>query len=261
MTLAAAAPHFKKPNIRALFEPDPGYLLVDADLSGADALVVFAEAGEWSTVERVRAGVKIHAETAEAFWGERYVSASGDTKNKNTQRGRMYADAKGASHGTNYYAGGRTIALNRGWPAAEGDRFKHMWFKLHPGVKQWHEKTELELRETRSTSNAFGYRIHWFDRIDSLMPKALAWQCQSAVAITTKRARKQVRLRFPFVEFLVQVHDSLVFQVPKSKVDLLPEIALALEVEIPYRPAPLIIPWKLSTSEKSWGEAKPWAGS
>jgi DNA polymerase-1 len=253
-----AAPHFRKPNMRALFQPDEGWILVDADLSGADAMIVFAEAGEWDTVARLRSGTKLHSETGHAFLGGVYDNAPGDTGNPATLKGKLYADMKGASHGTNYYAGGRTIALNRGWPVAEGDRFKKMWFSLHPGIKQWHERTELELRTTRSTRNPFGYRIHWFDRIDGLMPEALAWQAQSAVAIVTFLAAEKLRIAFPFVQFLIQVHDSLVFQIPRSEAAALSSIAVALEVEVPYSPASLIIPWKLATSEKSWGDCQAW---
>lgn len=254
----AVRAHFRKPNVRALFQPDPGYMLVDADLSGADSQVVFAEAGEWDTVERLKAGVKLHAETAIGFWGERFTAAAGDTKNPATPKGKMYADMKGASHGTTYGAGGRTIAQNRGWPLAEGERFRRFWFAAHPGIREWQNRVELELRETRSTSNRFGYRIHWFDRIDGILPEALAWGPQSSVGITTFRAAEQVRLQFPFVQFLIQVHDSLVFQIPESEALQLPQIALALEVAIEYSARSLVIPWKLAVSRRSWGECAAW---
>lgn len=255
-----SAPHFRKPNIRALFTPDSGYLLVDADLSGADAQVVFAEAEEWSTVERLATGVKLHVETARAFYGERFARATGDIKNKLSEAGRFYASMKQAAHASAYGASGRTIALTQGWPLSEGERFKRLYLReLHPGIGAWQNRVELELRTSRSTANAFGYRIHWFDRIDALLPEALAWGPQSTVAITTFIAAERVRQRFPFVEFLVQVHDSLVFQLPLSERGALPLIALALEVEVPYKERPLVIPWKLAVSETSWGEAKAWS--
>lgn len=252
-------PHFKKPNIRALFKPDPGYLLVDADLSGADAQIVFAEAEEWETIDHLRAGAKLHVETARAFFGDAaFDAAPGDTKNKLSPKGKMYDACKRGAHASTYGAAGKTIATAVGWPAAEGDRFKRLYTKvLHPGIGEWQKRVEVELRTTRSTSNRFGYRIHWFDRIDTILPEALSWCPQSSVAITTFRAAAQVAREFPFVEFLVQVHDSLVFQLPLAERAALPAIAAALEVPIPY-PKTLVIPWKLAISETSWGEAKPW---
>lgn len=256
--IALAAPRFKKPNIRALFQPDPGCVLVDADLSGADAQVVFAEANEWDTITRLRTGVKLHVETATAFYGERFTTAAGDAKNKLSPRGHMYDDCKRGAHAVSYGAAGATIALALGWTRAEGERFKRLYLHtLHPGIGAWQQRVEHELRTTRSTANRFGYRVHWLDRIDGLLPEALAWGPQSTVAITTYRAAEVLKERFSFIRFKLQVHDSLVFQLPKNKLGELPTIALALEVPIPYKPA-LTIPWKLAISETSWGEAKPW---
>ena len=53
----------------------------------------------------------------------------------------------------------------------------------------------------------------------------------------------------------MQVHDSLVFQVPFRHADRHDEIRKALEIPIPY-PDPLTIPWGLAKSEKSWGDIK-----
>lgn len=252
---------FKKPNVRALFRPDPGWLLVDADLSGADAQIVFAEAGEQTTIDRLRAGAKLHTETATAFFGERFATAPGDLKNKLTPKGRMYDDCKRAAHATNYGGGSNTVAAAVGWTRADATRFQRLWLReLHPGVGAWRDRVEIELRETRTTSNRFGYRIFWFDRIDSVLPEALAWGPQSAVAITTYRAAGQLRRAFGFVQFLLQVHDSLVFQIPIGERSALPAIEEALAVPIPYAPI-LVIPWKLAISTESWGEAQPWSAT
>ena len=45
------------PNIRKFIVPDPGYLIVDADLSGADAQVVAWEADDADLKEAFRDGV------------------------------------------------------------------------------------------------------------------------------------------------------------------------------------------------------------
>lgn len=261
MTPVGAPPHFRKPNIRALFRPDPGWLLIDADLSGADAQVVFAEAGEWETIERLRTGVKLHVETATAFFGERFAEAPGDLKNKLTPKGRMYADCKQGGHASTYGVRERTLSSSLGWSMRDAGRFRELYLQeLHPGIGSWQARVELELRETRTTSNRFGYRIFWFDRIDGLLPEALAFGPQSAVAITTYRAAGQLRRAFPFVQFLLQVHDSLVFQIPIGERSTLPAIEEALGVDIPYAPI-LRIPWKLAISTESWGEAKPWSAT
>lgn len=246
----------KKPNIRRMFVPDPGFLLCDADLKGADAQVVAWESGEPQFKADLRSGVKIHKQTAEGFFGEKFLSAPGDTGNKLTPKGRMYDDIKRATHGTNYGASAGTIAAALGWPLAEAQRFKHWWLNVqHPGIGGWHRRTEHSLRTRRGVENAFGYSITYYDRIDQLLPEALAWVPQSTVAIVSFLGAKNLRERFPWIQFLLQVHDSIVFQIPLDKTKLLPQIQAALSVVVPY-PDPLVIGSKLQISTKSWGDLK-----
>lgn len=261
-----------RPNIRAIFRPDPGWVIIDADLSGADAAVVAWETEDHDLKESFRTGASLHLATATGFWGDSFLSASGDPKNKQTPKGRLYAEIKGATHGTNYGAGSKTLALNLGWRLSEGARFRSFWFERHPGVSSWHKRVEHALLTTRRASNPFGYRKIYFDRIAGLLPEALAWIPQSTVALTTFYGTRQVDDVFnpkrdhngvPIpghpenkVTWLLQVHDSLVFQVREADLELLPAIAKTLEVPIPY-PDPLVIPWKLGLSKTSWGECQP----
>jgi hypothetical protein len=65
----------------------------------------------------------------------------------------------------------------------------------------------------------------------------------------------------PWVTILLQVHDSLVFQVPlhRAKVSDFNLIRQAIDIPIPYKDE-LRIPWGLAISSKSWGdvEKKKW---
>lgn len=260
-----------RPNIRAFFQPDPGWIIVDADLSGADAAVVAWETNDADLKTSFRTGASLHNATATGFWGSRYTNAPGDTKNKRTPKGLLYAQIKSATHGTNYGAGGRTLARNLGWPDAEGQRFRDFWYRTHPGVQDWHKRVEHALYTTRRIVNPFGYRIIYFDRLNGLLPEALAWVPQSTVALCTKFGASAVDRAFnpvcdhngvPIVghpdnkvTWLLQVHDSVVFQIRERDRDLLPAIAKTLEVPIPYSD-PLTIQWKLGISTKSWGECE-----
>ena len=52
------------PNIRKLFVPDPGYVIFDADLAGADAQVVAAEAGDSDLLAAFKGGLDVHTKNA-----------------------------------------------------------------------------------------------------------------------------------------------------------------------------------------------------
>ena len=63
------------------------------------------------------------------------------------------------------------------------------------------------------------------------------------------------RRTLPWVEYLLQVHDSLVFQFKLHMQKELPTLKQTLSIPVPY-PDPLVIPWELSTSPTSWGDCK-----
>lgn len=253
-----------KPAIRSLIVPDPGYVIVDADLGGADAQVVAAEAGDTLLLKAFKAGADVHSMNAEMVFGPRWSSATGDPKNKTSPKGRLRDDCKRATHGTNYGAHFRTIASTLGWTQHDAETFQRTWFHLHPGIRDWHERVGASLRATRSVSNRFGYRIIYYDRIDALLPEALAWIPQSTVALTTFYGAKAVddalNANGDQIEWLMQVHDSLVFQIRQDAVArLLPFVNKLLRVPIPYDD-PLTIPWKIGTSTRSWHHCEPWEG-
>jgi hypothetical protein len=245
------------PNVRKLFIPDPGYMIFDADLSGADAQVVAWEAEDEDLKKAFRAGMKVHAKNAEDIFGDEYRLAPGDRGNKSTPKGKLYDQCKRSIHLTNY--GGTPTTMNRtpeiGWPIARCQRFQSTWFRLHPDIHEWQQRVAYELKMSRKAENRFGYRIIYFDRIDGLLPEALAWIPQSTVALVTFKGAKKLQAEMPFAEVLLQVHDSLVFQIPFRHADNFDAIRKALSIEIPYRD-PLRIPWGLARSEKSWGDCK-----
>lgn len=78
---------------------------------------------------------------------------------------------------------------------------------------------------------------------------------QSTVALVTFYGALQLEQRCPWVEILLQNHDSLVFQVPEQHAHKINEIKAGLSITIPY-PDPLIIPWGISISRTSWGDCE-----
>jgi DNA polymerase-1 len=241
------------PNVRTTYIPDPGYTLFDCDLSGADAQVVAWEADDADMKEAFRNGLDVHSANGRAVWGDAF-------KPKEKRKGARYEmrdEMKRAVHGTNYGASARTIAITLGWTIREAENFQSAWFKARPGIKEWHRRTERLLQTRRKAINAFGYDITYFDRVDALLPEALAWVPQSTVGLVTSRGAVRLDAELPWVEILLQVHDSVVFQIPNHLVTPanMGRVRECLHSQVPY-PDPLTIPWDLSASRKSWGACK-----
>jgi DNA polymerase I-like protein with 3'-5' exonuclease and polymerase domains len=164
--------------------------------------------------------------------------------------------AKQGVHSTNYFCQPRTLAKHIGTTVHEAENFQRRWFGAHPGIKRWHERTLSNLIRTRRVTNKFGYSRKFFERPESALTSALAWQPQSTVAIVSLDGLCRVETELPEVELLSQVHDSLVGQFPiEREAFLVPSILHCMEIVVPY-PDPLIIPADIHTSSISWGHCK-----
>lgn len=245
---------FTLPNIRKLFVPDKGYMLFDADLKGADAQVFARETEDEALLRDFRENRDIHYDNAAFMFGEAFTKA--DPKSHKFYH--MRQQCKHSVHATHNVGG--PFALVRhpsiAFTKQQAIKFQTHWFAKHPRIPAYFDKIQRQLELTRQVSNRFGYRIQYFDRIEQLLPQAIPWINQSTVAIVTFKGALKLRKELPFVEILLQVHDSLVFQIPLHRADCLDLLRKTLEIEIPYPNDTFVIPWGLARSEKSWGDCE-----
>lgn len=239
------------PPVRSLICPDPGHILFDCDLSGADAQVVAWEAGDPAPKAAFRAGLDIHNFNGKRIWGEAYNPDL--VRRKLTWRD----ECKRGVHGTNYLASVRELARVLRWTTAEVSAFQRAHFGNNPGIEDWHRRTEREVAESGTISNIFGYSITYFDRPSNVLPKALAWKPQSTIANTTEKGAVQLDANVPWCEVLLQVHDSVIFQLPfhRHNSASMRVVYDHLQITIPY-PDPLVIPWGLASSTENWQRVK-----
>lgn len=226
-------------NVREMIVPDEGFVLVECDLDRADLQVVVWEADDAELKAALRSGEDMHMLNAKAIFGP----GAGKKERELAKKG---------VHLTNYAGSPRTLASSLGITRLEAERFQKRWFEIHPGIKRWHRRTESDLMATRMTTNRFGYKRVWFDRVEELLPEALAWVPQSTVGLVINHGLKNLREQVTEVQLLMQIHDSVVFQVRREELGLvLPKVKKALRVEIAY-PEPLVIPASAKVSGTSW---------
>lgn len=237
------------PNIRKLFIPDQGMTVFDIDLDSADLRIVTWESDCAWMKEQFAAGRKPYVEIMKEYHHDQSMS-------KNSHP-REYAVFKSLCHGTNYLGTPDGIAPRIGLLVHETERIQRWYFGLCPEIARWQENIKKQVSGRRYVENAFGYRNYFFDRIEgTIFNQAVAWIPQSTVACLINRAWTAIEDNMPEAEILIQVHDSLVGQVPTHrKQELLPRIAELATVSIPYAD-PLLIPVGFVSSEKSWGDCE-----
>lgn len=235
------------PNIRKLFIPDPGHTMFDTDLDSADLRIVTWESGcEWMK-DHFRNGRKPYVEIMKEYYHDQSI----------TKSHKSYPMFKALCHGTNYLGTAAGIAPRIGLLVNETERIQKWYYGLCPEIAQWQNRIKVQVEKQRFVSNAFGYKMHFFDRIQgTIFNQAVAWIPQSTVACLINRVWQNINKNLVEAEVLIQVHDSLVGQFPThlgdwAKRRILEESA----VEIPYAD-PLVIPMGIATSAKSWGNCK-----
>jgi len=248
------------PNIRKIFAPDPGYVMIEGDLKGADAQVVAWEAEDEELKSAFRAGLDVHALNAETMLGSAFTRLTGHARDAKRQ------ETKKAVHATNYLGSPSSLSKSLGWTNHEADRFQKRWFSLHPNIKtKFHERIRSSLARSRTVYNVYGDRRYYFGRIDDCLAEAVAWVPQSTVAQTTYMGAFNLESRYwPEQQrpgyfasdpagLQLQVHDSILFQFPITGCPPAQEIQKVLRVVTPYAD-PLYIPWDLKASTQSWGD-------
>lgn len=233
------------PNQRKLVIPDPGYTYVDMDLDRADAQFVAWEANDQVLKQILKEGLDLHHENAKMIWGEHVTKKSPERKL-----------AKVFCHAANYGAYPKRLAKALGISVKLAEWIYARWFQIHPGIREWHNRTRMQLATERLIRNPFGFERYYFERPEDVLNEALAWLPQSSVGIIINKAWKNINDNLPEVDVQMQNHDSLNMQVKTEIVrETLPKIQEQSLIVVPYDD-PLIIPVGFATSEVSWGDVE-----
>lgn len=135
---------------RGVFLPDPGEVLLCADLDQVDARVVAGFAGDPNySALFLDPDVDAHEEVAYRLWGVR-DGKSGEYRNR----------AKQIAHGWNYGESTRRIARDSGIPLAEVEKFDRAMREDFAGLVSWQDDVRRAARERDPyLENGFGRRM------------------------------------------------------------------------------------------------------
>ena len=234
------------PNIRKLFVPDDGKTWFDLDGDSADLRVVTGESGCRQMQAYFAAGAKPYVEIAREYYHDPSI----------TKKHTSYRYMKALCHGTNYGGEPAGLSARVGLLVHDVERIQKWYFGMCPEIRDWQEDIKKQIVDRGWVENPYGYRLFNWDRPSrKLLNEALAWTPQSTVGIWINKIAVLLDAE-PWLELLLQVHDSLDGQYPSYMGDQAKGriIELGNSVKIPCRTGTITVPTGLKTSQASWGE-------
>jgi len=224
---------------------DEGMVLVEPDLSQADARAVAWISGDVEMINLFLSGKDIHEEVGKMIGVDR-----------NT--------AKPIEHGANYCIGANTIAITAKCSTAKAKAKLEEYYSRFPAIRRWHDKVIKQIKATRTMTTALGRKRIFYGRFgDALWREAIAFEPQSIASGDNMNIglRRLYDLGF---DILFAKHDSVLFQVPEPLTqETVNVIKEALSVKMDINGRELIIPVEVSYG-KNWkkdelgGDMKTW---
>jgi DNA polymerase-1 len=239
----------REPSIRSMFIADPGYLLVNADLSQAEARIVAYIAQEERMIRVFETGEDIHTYNASIIFNKhpRDILPS----ERQTAKNRV--------HGANYGIGPAKAAKLAGTTEAKALEDLNKYKARFPMLEVWWRSVEEQIARSRVMSNYFGRRRMFFGRWGAdLIREAIAYYPQSTVGDLLNLG---IIRSFPALpqgwELLANNHDAVLAQVPEETDDMHIYKWFKHYYEIPLEifGRRFTIPIDLKKG-KSWGEMK-----
>ena len=234
--------------IRRMFVPADGCVLVDADYSQIELRLLAHVSGDENMRESFLAGGDFHAQTAAKVF---HVAREDVTH-------EMRRRAKAVNFGIVYGISAFSLSQDIGTSVAEAKDYMDAYFAAFPGVRRYmdtvveqareqgyvetifHRRRDLpELVSSNRNMRAFGERV------------ALNMPIQGAAADVMKLAMiavwKRLRAERPHARLVLQVHDELIVECPEDEAEAVARI-LTEEMENVVR---LSVPL---TADAHWGK-------
>ena len=245
-------------------KPDPGHVLYEVDLGQAENRIVAYLGSDKRMMQAFEDGEDIHSKTAGLIFDidvDKVKAFSKRAKQGDTST-ELFPDigqgnkshrgwGKQANHAFNYNMGYRKAALRWEIKEKQAKWIREKYYAAYPGVKRFHARVDKELNDNRTVQNLLGRNRRFLGRWSKIKEDAYSHMAQSTVAdIINKYGVNGLyynQEKFSDLTLLLQVHDSVIFQISKDlawteHARLLDELCTMMEPELSYRGNTFTIP-------------------
>ena len=228
--------------IRRAFVADKGMMLLSADYSQIELRLLAHVAGIDALKEAFHDGQDIHAMTAAQVF-----SVPTDAMDPMVRR-----KAKAINFGIIYGISAFGLARQLGIGNSEAGEYIDAYFEKYPGIRDYMDRTKEQAREKGFVETLFGRKCH-IRSINEKNPNvrglaeraAINAPIQGGAADIIKRA--MIRLPDALADaklkarMLLQVHDELIFEVPKKELDATAELVSGVMSGAARLDVPLVV--------------------
>ena len=240
--------------IRRMFVPKPGCVLVDADYSQIELRVLAHIAGDTVMQKAFISGMDIHTATASQVFGV-------DVEHVTPLQRRH---AKAVNFGIVYGISEFSLAEDIGVSRYDARDYIDSYLTNYPGVKAYMKQVVEDARERGYTQTMYGRRRYIpelsssnFNVRQGAERIALNTPIQGTAADLIKlamiRVERALSEGFPEAKLLLQVHDELIVECPEQLAPAVAELISREMEQVAKLDVPLLAQAKWG---KSWYEAK-----
>jgi DNA polymerase-1 len=206
--------------IRRAFVAEPGHVLLSVDYSQIELRLAAEMADIQGLKDAFRDGADIHAMTASQVFG---VPIEGMDPMVRRQ-------AKAINFGIIYGISAFGLSQQLGIPQGEAKAYIDAYFRRYPGIRDYMERMKKFAREKGYVETLFGRRCH-MPGINDKNPARRSFMERAAINAplqgTAADIIKRAMIRMPAAledaglkgRMLLQVHDELLFEVPKAEAE------------------------------------------
>ena len=240
--------------IRKMFIPKPGCVLVDADYSQIELRVLAHIAKDETMCAAFRNGMDIHTVTASQVFNVEPEQVSA------LQRRHAKAVNFGIVYGISEFSLAEDIGVSR----YEAKDYIESYLNNYPGVRDYMKQVVADARERGYTETMFGRRRYIpelkssnFNIRQGAERMTLNTPIQGTAADLIKlamiRVDKALRENYPEAKLLLQVHDELIVECPEAIASQVAELVSREMEQVAALSVPLTAEAKIG---KSWYDAK-----
>jgi len=241
--------------IRRAFIPADGHVLLSADYSQIELRLLAHVTKDEVMLETFRKGEDIHARTAAAVFKAKTAEEMKDARRK----------AKIVNFGIAYVIGPFGLAQRVGISRNEAKKVIDEYYQTYPGVKKYMDELPDRARENGcEVRSIFGRKRRVPDLEGKGASRARAEReavnmpmqgsASDIVKLAMLRVAESLRREKLKARMILQVHDELVFEVPKKEVEKTGQLVKAAMENAAKIDAPLIV--EIGVGE-NWVDAKP----